>query len=305
MKKILIIFYCFVVSSSLWGQDLTFKYLLLPKATYEPSSEPQFFQEISTARVGMIYQLNKAQPIGFKLSVNIPRDNILSDAYIFKKFSPHSETRVGRYRLPFGLDFQRRRSDIAVQNRSEISGEIKDLFGSIRGNGFGHHQEYEFGTQWDIHVLNSKFILLNLMQEFHSLKFGISHISEGSAHARSLEDFSRYYTGYLEWKPSNWRMEWESHYFDSYQANDFNHRGLIGYGFDLSPQITLMPVQQVEFQSTTLGNYIFVRHGLALFQSYPEAHMTTGVSLNQYESYSAKQWDWQDTSVKFLVKGRL
>lgn len=306
MKNLLIILglYFSVVTCSLWGQDLSFKYLLLPKATYEPSLDTQLTQEISTARVGITYQLNQAQPVGFKLSVNIPRDNMLSDAYIFKKFSPASETRVGRYRLPFGLDFQRRRSDIAVQNRSEISSEIKDLFGSIRGNGLGHHQEYDFGTEWDIHILNSQFILLNIMQEFQSLKFGFSHISEGSAHVTSLGDFSHYYTGYLEWKPSNWRIEWESHYFDSYQINDFNHRGLVGYGFELGPDVSLMPIQQFEFQSTTSGNSLFLRHGLAIFQSYPQAHMSTGVSLNQYESYTAGQWDWVDTSVKFLIKGR-
>lgn len=113
--------------------------------------------DIKRAKLGVKLSPLKGDYVGAVLSFDFAKTNILRNAYVDFKWHKAAKLKVGRYKMPFGLDFQKGGSDYYRIYSSKGSDYIEDLVTESRQLGFGFRGKVKFSSKQSISYNLNRF----------------------------------------------------------------------------------------------------------------------------------------------------
>ncbi len=298
------------------------------------SDEGSFNQEMASAKVAIKIKPHKSQPYGLDFSYDFVKPKLLN-AFIYMKANKYIELKSGRFKVPFGLDFQRSSNDIALHERSKSASIIKDNISSSRHNGLQFQSKTPWGQKLSLSFFNSPNIgelpgleiiqmtNIEFVQEFSYATLGASWLSDA---IKLFED--EYYRSnnlslWSSFTSSNWRMEAEYIRFDPEVARYIrtlgsvdeqsisSSRTLLEYEFKINDDYDVAPLAQYERIERQTGNVHYIRNGVSLkFLNHKKAPKIS-LSLNNLMKYNEfkERLDWDEVGLQLLylisIKGKL
>jgi hypothetical protein len=257
---------------------------------------------INSANISVKLSPLKGDYVGAVLSFDFAKSKVLRNAYVDFKWHKLAKLKVGRYKMPFGLDFQKGGSDFYRIYSSKSSDYIKDFVSESRQLGIGIRGKVKLPLNqkisYDCNHFESNNVFISgvnpvelvvgsMNYQINDFKVGGSWLSELIERSRDASYRANLWSIYSSFKPKYGLFEIEavignseiSKYNPSLEDTlDFSLREMKMIYWDLANTVKLNNSVEYEFlKYSTKKSHLFTL-GLGLNTTRKESPW--GLSLN-------------------------